>query len=592
MLDRFSFVARCFCETVVVHEEVFLGPGRILVRRVLLYINITKMHSSCRWYICWVWHDTLFQCTGTRLKSKKCTNPCQVNIKGTLAQTLEYIILLKHQTRQFLSVFFLHTTFSHRRAQATQADKPSNTMKVVVTDLVRDRPLSFIENVYVERGICNLDTILKLQGVRLGSKTRIEQALRMAICASPHLTNTVVPSSPGKEFSYVFQYNALREKAHWQKPNFVECKAGTNNIEAFEKVRHVHLKQLDDYSNNKEMRMTIPFCFNVCQTPTMTIIGVVVPHHNMDASGIWSFFVKFLLFARLPKILWKRIFRMCKDTFPLPSMNEMLLDGDNDNTPLQAKIDLPLSPTSNAAVLRFKNYDPTKRLESIKLNLGCTKDVILQCRQALKASGVTISTAFTALSMKVMAHISQTISPDLYVKGPIVGTSPVDLRNKWRWSESGNDCKERSMLPLTANYAGAVRSTVAYETLLQCSVETIASNVKQDIQEYQSDAKLRFRAAHEISFPGSVFCGVSSVTRPNPGVERLLRLNRVEITSAISTHVQGPVCWFKVVTRGSDTDIQLQLALPDTVLVSKEEVRRVVKECVSGTALEPLFTMH
>lgn len=110
MLDRFSFVARCFCETVVVHEEVFLGPGRILVRRVLLYINITKMHSSCRWYICWVWHDTLFQCTGTRLKSKKCTNPCQVKGDAGTDTRIHNITQAPNSTI-FISLFPSHNFF-------------------------------------------------------------------------------------------------------------------------------------------------------------------------------------------------------------------------------------------------------------------------------------------------------------------------------------------------------------------------------------------------------------------------------------------------------------------------------------------------
>eukprot|EP00523_Entomoneis_sp_CCMP467_P010240 CAMPEP_0168736816 /NCGR_PEP_ID=MMETSP0724-20121128/10057_1 /TAXON_ID=265536 /ORGANISM="Amphiprora sp., Strain CCMP467" /LENGTH=444 /DNA_ID=CAMNT_0008784029 /DNA_START=98 /DNA_END=1432 /DNA_ORIENTATION=+ len=438
-----------------------------------------------------------------------------------------------------------------------------------------DRPLSMLEGFYVDYGVLRLNPILKLPGVHLGSKKKIAKALQMTIRASPHLTNVVVPSPENKD-AYVFQYRSVEDKSKWQKPNFVELKNGaTSDDEALSQIKEVHSRQLSEYDISKEMRMKVPFCFNVCQTPTTTFLGVVVMHHNMDGSALWSFFSKFLLYIRLPKVFWGPLGRICKDQFPLPSYYSMIQN--------EKKIEGEFSPVEDNKVFHFKNFDPsTTALVSKRVELGRTINVMSQCREALRAKGVTVSSVFTALAMKVMAHLSQDFSPDLVNEGPILGDTPIDLRNKWEWGH-------KHLLPVVANYSSSCRTKTPVNTLLECPIEALALNIKQSIQSYQTDPEVRLMEVDKLTVPGSVFCGVSSTMSPSDRVERLLRIKHMEQTEA-DTDPNSPLCWFSVTSRGgTETSVRFVLCLPKEVMISEDKIRTVINESVSGSVVEPLF---
>jgi len=443
------------------------------------------------------------------------------------------------------------------------------------------RPLEPHDSYYFDNGFAPLSGIFAFSAKGLGSDARLRASFRRAVQNSPILQTRVEGSGDAAIF------RGLSTESQWPALHVAPCEA--DDAAAFAAARALLAQEVSAFMTGGQEAQRISVRLHVVRGSQMLVFALASPHHFCDGTALASLMCKLYAYALSPKCLWA-----CVDLLSdadVPSYSEMafkseigryeVLDGFSGSS---------LSKRYSPDNFRFTEYDMTSgdaasRLKGLDGTIAIAPTASLQEALAgLRASGVTLTSAFGALAIKVLAKILT----DAGGQRPtaLLGTNGVDTRGLGQWT-ARSSCG--GMLPVVANYTFASHTQVPFAAAQSETLEQIAARIKTIFERISSDTVFRM---HEIAasaaapLPSSnMFCGCSSILIP-----RFVNLFGIDATVE-SRIAFGPVprVWFYVVTCGAETTVEADIALP--LGLSADGVREVVHETMIASTLEPLLRM-
>ena len=457
------------------------------------------------------------------------------------------------------------------------------------------RVLEALDLVYFDNCFPPLSIIVGLNARGLGSDAQLQAAWVQVVRMSPLLQMRVEGSGTGAVF------RPLSSEQEWPT---LKVAPRASDDEALATARLLNEVEIQAISSGGQDAHRSSVRLNVVRGDRNLFFAICSPHHFCDGVAIGSIITKLYFYALLPKLTWWLIDRM--STAEIPTFWQMTL---KSNHLLQTLDHGAMSQAVEASVryspdnFRFAAYDIAANnaaaLKGLDASLATvSREILSTVLPKLRAAGVTLTSAFGALAIKLLAALLDRagLNPD----GKLLSTNGMDARRLGKWDSASADGTKTgnggtgaraSKLPVVANYSVLCHTQVPFAAALQETVEAVAVRIKVDFDRVRDDATFR---AHTVAagaaqpllssqmFVGSTpLVGCSSVVMP-----RIANRVRAMIESRISF---GPVprVWFYVLTCGPQTTINVDVALP--LHICADDVRASICECISGSVLEPFF---
>jgi hypothetical protein len=316
----------------------------------------------------------------------------------------------------------------------------------------------------------------------------------------------------------------------------------------------------------------------------------ISPHHFFDAVSVGSVSIMFFMYARLPRFLWLAVDLLSRRE--VPTMKQMIMKKDIYKIKDTAYKPNPSSSRYDPQNFSFSNYDMMAP-DALSILRGGEYDIaavspehINKCRNLLREAGISMSTAFAALSIKTLAMILENHerNPD---SKPLLAASPVDGRNLGKWG----DKRDRAIhLPIVGNFVFGISTQVPYEEALRGSIAAISKRIKTDIHRLQTDIAYRAEEMSAVGVPQcGIMCGTSSILVPQVVFGALTGIQNLRIDGSIDFG-PFPHCWIYIVTVGklvSEITADIKLPIPG---LDEKEVLDAVFRAAAGSPLEVIFS--
>ncbi|MEL6989546.1 MAG: hypothetical protein AAGK97_17180, partial [Bacteroidota bacterium] len=300
--------------------------------------------------------------------------------------------------------------------------------------------------------------------------------------------------------------------------------------------------------------------FSILKSEKKIALVMVTPHHFLDGVGIATFIAKFIMLCILPKFLWNfAILRKCPKE--MPTFLEMPFKKSFNNIKDRLIPNLEMRTPYNYFFPEHDFTDPKapNKLKGINGMLSISSSQIVnKVRAALRKEGLSISIAFSALAVKLLAVLLKKYNANPQNK-KITSSTGTDMRQFSNWGYN-RDRKTRQQFPIEGNFTCKQNYTFEFEQALKMSFIMMAKEIKQDMERLHHDEAYRIdRVLNQWNEPVMVYPGVSSVLAPKVAGEFLLRNIALE-----STIDFGPVprVWFYVLTSEGGTSLKADIALP------------------------------
>jgi hypothetical protein len=326
-------------------------------------------------------------------------------------------------------------------------------------------------------------------------------------------------------------------------------------------------------------------------------LQLAAPHCYMDGYGMHAVGIKIAAYCRLSKKAWPDFDLL--SSHEVPSYFEMLLKKDIAVLPHTEDIYAmnKSRPGLDPNNFSFVHYDKTalgaeKLLNGYQGSLTSFRSSRIEaCRAELrKRGGVSVSTAFGGLVLKIMAIILQRHNVNQENK-PLIIRIPASGRAYGKWPND-DDTKMQLLLPVVADYVYSYEMQVDFREALEGSINHLARLLKASMRKAESSLESRVR---NISKLGSIntsrmALGVTSIPSPVPEIRERMGFHDEHHTGAQGFGSE-PRVWIYVVTLNKDvTTIDVDIKLPIQGL-TEAEVKSSIKNAASGSSLEMLFNV-
>jgi len=479
---------------------------------------------------------------------------------------------------------------SHNEASRSSAHEAQCTLPAMPRLLHPpiSRALEALDLVYFDNCFASLSIIVGLNARGLGSDAQLQAAWVQVVRMSPLLQMRVEGSGTGAVF------RPLSSEQEWPT---LKVAPRASDDEALATARRLNEVEIQAISSGGLDAQRSSVRLNVVRGDRNLFFAICSPHHFCDGVAIGSIIIKLYFYALLPKLTWWLIDRM--STAEIPTFWQMTLKSNHllrtlDHGAMSQAVEASIKYSPDN--FRFAAYDiaatNAAALKGLEANVATvSREILSTVLPRLRAAGVTLTSAFGALAIKLLAALLDRagLNPD----GKLLSTNAMDARRLGKWdsasaggTKTGNGGTRASKMPVVANYTFACHTQVPFAAALQETVEAVAVRIKVDFDRVRDDATFR---AHAVAagaaqpLPSSQpRVGCSSIVMPRIAN----RAARAMIESRISF---GPVprVWFYVLTCGSQTTINVDVALP--LHICADEVRASICECISGSVLEPFF---
>ena len=389
------------------------------------------------------------------------------------------------------------------------------------------RPLADVEKLYFSCRTAFLGGVIVLRKNRLGSDRKMKDAFRQVVKKSP-LLQTQILGKPSLTDDLVFERVAEED---WP---MLKLESETYTIEehALERGRDIVGRMFNAYQAGENNIHSGPLSVVAIKGKKTVVLAWVASHYFLDGVGVAAVIMKFMLYSFFPRRLWPALDR--KSSQAVPTLKEMVLKDMYSKVPTELPNEY-LNEFYGEDFFRFSDYSPqTIRPGEASRLRGFTNEVLgtvtskemAQCRSKLRAAGVTLTTAMTALALKVFAAIvyesyfgsNGDDSPEtpLSDRGPlqVVATTPMDARKIGQW---GDERDKKNHFPEVANYAFGCFTPIPLQEVVDESLEEIALRIKTDVNNVRSNASDRWQSYLDTNILATrhpYLCGVSSIVSP------------------------------------------------------------------------------
>lgn len=457
--------------------------------------------------------------------------------------------------------------------------------------LLDDQDEIYFQTAYTIKVIISVELPFVLT---MGYGDKLVNSFRRVVKTSPILQTHVVPCEPhAHKFSllkpeewprlHVYHLHSLSKEAILDEKREVMTTAQTLGDED---LRH--------YRDNKDAAMTQSCRVHVVLGKKRIALSIVAPHHFCDGAALGTILVKLICYSFAPRPLWPILDRFSPKK--VPTFREMTLQSDPIWSPSQhSKVgnENILTPESSR-YFQFKGYNmkekgASKFLQGFNGDLGVVPASVMDTvRTNLRKENMSISTAFGALAIKVLAILLLKYAPELNAESlPLLLTIGVDGRQMQKKKRFG---KVQCRFPVIANYAFDCFCLVPYLESISSSLGNIAAYAKDTVKKLRSDPAFRAQTISQKPLNDTYDCGVSSVVVSDALLcSSVAGVKGVMIDSAVEFGTM-PRVWFYVVSvQRVNTTVSADIKLPINGL-NKSRVAEALLIASKGSPLEPLFS--
>jgi hypothetical protein len=348
------------------------------------------------------------------------------------------------------------------------------------------------------------------------------------------------------------------------------------------------------YLNNKDAAMTESCRVHAVVGTKRVAFSIVAPHHFCDGAALGIILVKLVCYSIAIRPVWPILDLLSPKK--VPTFKEMTLQSNLMRRQVQQnKIgDERALLLSVPKHFQFTDYSMLDQGAS-KLLAGFTGvlavvpfSAMTTVKANLRKENMSISTAFGALAIKILAHLLFNYAPELNQESlPLLLTLGVDGRKMNRGRRYGNILS----FPVVANYAFDCFCYIPYLEALQSSLGKIGEHAQDVVKKLRCDPIFRAETILQKPLNDTYDCGVSSVVVSDAllcptfsGVRDLMIDSTVEFGTI-------PRVWLYVVSvNGVNTTVSADIMLPIKGL-DKTVVMEALSIASKDSPLEPLFAM-
>ncbi len=442
---------------------------------------------------------------------------------------------------------------------------------------IENRPLSHMDIEYYDNTFAPLNCMVVFESILFRNDKKLRAAFVRAVETSPILCTVVEGEGRGARFV------PITSSDDWPLLT-IKHLPDDPQINLMEQARTIMNHQIGllqkggKSEHRKSVRLTI--------LKTRRKIGFVLitPHHFLDGVGIAAFLAKFIMLSVVPKFLWNVIQQRCPKE--LPNFLEMPFKKDYPLVKDRLIPNIEMKVPYNHFFSDYDFFDPASPSKLKGMNAMITRSpmqIVKKVRKALRQEGLSISVAFSALAVKLLAVVLKNHNANPENK-KIASSTGTDIRQFSQWGDK-RDNKKRQ-LPVEGNFTCKQNYSFEFEEVLSLSLLEIAHKIKKDLNRLHTDIEYRMdRVLNQWNEPVMAYPGVSSVLAPNITGGFLLRNMTLE-----STIDFGPVprVWFYVLTVDGGTCIKTDIALPIPKL-TEAELRIEMNRIVETSPLKALF---
>ena len=421
---------------------------------------------------------------------------------------------------------------------------------------------------------------------------KIQKAFRRAIEKTPLLQTKIVGQEQENEPPFFFRQIVTPEE--WPSIKITSLAVAPSNSKSqdeqsalLNEARFIMVNDVDRFNQSIENRRKAP-CFTMVRGRFYLAFSIAVPHAFADAAGGFGFFKKFLFYAALPRPLWKATVDRWSNDMSVPTFEEMVLKNryhlwreDED------RIDLAKCERYDPANFSFPSYKESHLggLDFERVGqIDNAKQVLKPIRLKLRQSGSTLTHAFSAVAMKLLAYL---IKDSFESPGPLCFTTSVNPRSLGAWGDE-RDNHKCLHFPVMANLTFMTFTQIPLDDLQSDTLEQIAARIKRSAGRiFCKDANFLMQEMKATSTPANhnYYCGCSSVVVSSTGSR--LGLAPAHFESGIRFG-RFSRCWITAITFGDRMQVTADVMLPIPGLTDKM-VREAIATVIKGSAIEPLF---
>ena len=443
---------------------------------------------------------------------------------------------------------------------------------------VDNRPLSHMDIEYFDNTFAPLNCAVVFESSFFGNDKKLRGAFVRAVETSPILCSMV--KGEGKDARFV----SITSSKDWPVLT-IEHLADDSKDDILTQARTVMNHQIAALQKGGKNEHRKSVRFTILKKEKKIAFVLITPHHFLDGVGIAAFLAKFIMFSILPKMLWRIIQKKCPKELPI----FLEMPFKKDYAAIQDRLipNTEMRPPYNHFFPNHDFADPESlsKLKGSKTMLTSSpKQVVKKVRAALREEGISISIAFSALAVKLLAVILKNHNANPENK-QVTSSTGTDIRQFSQWGDE-RDRKRKRLLPVEGNYTCKQNYSFEFDEVLKLSLVEIAHVIKKDLARLHTDIEYRMdRVLNQWNEPVMAYAGVSSVLAPNITGGFLLRNITLE-----STIDFGPVprVWFYVLTVDGGTCLKTDIALPIPGL-TEAELRREMGLIVNDSPLKALF---
>ena len=435
-------------------------------------------------------------------------------------------------------------------------------------------PLEDLSKHFFEKGLYQLSGIVSYDARFVRSDAKLQKAFDHAVLVTPILQTRV-------EGDKEPVFRMIQDRQAWPKLEILPNPVGTDeSAEAL--IREFKAKTQGKFFSDRDYQRT-SIRISSCRGKTVLYVCLMVPHQFFDGNSIGTFLIRFTAYARLPRACWFMFDPFFRDRH-FPTYMEMALKSDMDK--LHDTDGSLVAHLKDPSRFQFNDYDHEqpgaiecmRGLPLEKVGSHHSQHVMKKVRQGLREQGVTVSSAFTGLAVKVMATLLKHKTGEK--PGPLVVSVASDLRPLGKWG----DRRDRTFLPVVGNYPYSHVVRVEFDDAANKSVEELGIIVKQDLKRVHTDVDYRLSLLQHSDLNPGYYCGVSSLLIP----KQATRLGFPTIVDSFIAFGPVPHVWFYVITTGDKTQVHADIQMPIDTLEA-DEIRHLARETIQGTVLAPVF---
>ena len=389
-----------------------------------------------------------------------------------------------------------------------QVEHHSSVPFVVGHTRADKRPLSETDRFYFLYGISHIASIFAFQSTLLRSDAELPvvAACQRVLETTPLLQTQIVGDADCWPY-----FSQMTNPNDWPQLEIVHAH---NNEKAFETAHSLVNETIAYFDASLENRRKAGR-FIVIRGKSTTVFCFAALHAFTDGAGVSSLVNKFLLYALIPRLLWRFIDRRSTSRW-VPTISEMALKNQWALETINA-VDYRNSERFDPCNFSFADFtSPLCGLDGCTVGRVSSARKLRKVRLALRKLGISLTYAFAAVAMKTLAVIIAENIPGYKDTGDsLVFMIPVDPRPFGQWGDERD--KGCSQFPVVANLSFLTFASVTCQDLQENSIQQIASLLKEKVSRLYTDPVFLVQEIQATSARDQLgyFCGCSSFRIPN-----------------------------------------------------------------------------